>query len=91
MTHQEKLESIGGEINEAVKNLIDEAKLQWEKNGNLIVGVFVATLFVYGICKALPIIVEKYLYLISAGISANTGKVLLLTFIFLNICQHKPL
>ena len=43
MTHQEKLENIGGEINEAAKNLIDEAKLQWEKNGNLIVGVFVAT------------------------------------------------
>ena len=72
MTHQEKLESIGGEINEAAKNVIDEAKFQWEKNGNLIVGVFVATLFVYGICKALPIIVEKYLYIFN--ISRNIGK-----------------
>ena len=48
----EAAESIGEAVKEAARNLNEEPPEQWEENGNLIVGVFVATLFVYGICKA---------------------------------------
>ena len=43
---QDAVESTGETVNDAAGNLIDAVKKQWDNNGNLIVGVLVAFLFI---------------------------------------------
>ena len=43
---QDAVESTGETVNDAAGNLIDAVKKQWDNNGNLIVGVLVAILFI---------------------------------------------
>ena len=43
---QDAVESTGETVNDAAGNLIDAVRKQWDENGNLIVGVLVAILFI---------------------------------------------
>ena len=43
---QDAVESTGERVNDAAGNLIDAVRKQWDENGNLIVGVLVAILFI---------------------------------------------
>ena len=43
---QDAVESTGETVNDAVGNLIDAVRKQWDENGNLIAGVLVAILFI---------------------------------------------